>query len=253
MNANIQTVSQLGQLTAVQAKRQLDEAIVLVKQARSLNDVLSIRDANVQMEAFLRTRRAAIAMGDEIESLRSKLREMTLECELRQGELTRGLEPAAKVQAIKDLGVTRKQAAHCELASTLPRPTIDVVRTIQRRKGLDVSAADLAPLAPLKTEERKLVASQLGEVRGVREAIEKAKVLPDWKPTQPTYAKCEPQQESLDTASYCNRAREVRTAANTLVAQAERYAIRRTPELLETVRTNQRLVARLVSQLGDIE
>jgi hypothetical protein len=252
MTATIERVTQLSQLTAIKAKEQLDVAIELVRRARTLSDVLSIRDANVQMEAFLRTRRAAVAMGDEIESLRAKLREISLECELQQGRITAALPHEEKIEAVKSLGVTRKQAAHCELAATLPRQTVDAVRCIQRRKGLDVRAADLAPLAPLTTESRKLVASQLGDVRGVKEALEKAKVLPSWPPSG-AQEKSKRAVVDLSAIRCAARTRDLRIAANGLVLQAERYASRKTDELRSLLQQQQDLVIRLTNALGNPE
>jgi hypothetical protein len=250
MTSSIAT-RKLSELSAVQAQSQLAQVFELVKKARTLAEIQRIKDGKLQMEAFFRTRQAAVAMGDQIESLRAKLRELTLRVELQQGEITARMNATERACALKEFGLSHTAATHCEIAAALPRKQVEALSVIQQRKGLELRAKDLVPIVELGTPERKLVASQLGEVRGIREAIERAKALPEWKPIARPETRKNIEIVGSAAPAFAGRCRALRSAVNTLVTYAERYAVDRTEVALARALAHQQMVVRMVTTLGN--
>jgi hypothetical protein len=219
------TITKHTQLSAEIASDRVDSAIALVREAKTFHELRDLHDQAKVLDALLRTRRAAQDIGDDIDTLRARARELYLECDLKQGQMARDLTPAEKPAVCEALGITKQHLSVCEKASLVPRQTSNVVQAVQRRKAEGVTVRDIAPLAPLTTPERRAVVAKLGDVLSVREAIEKAVVIPA-APAPKSAPKSAPTNVVVDTsaARFAQRARELRTAVNTLVMIAERCA-----------------------------
>jgi len=219
MTQAITKQAQLGGLSAVQAEQKMQQLIVLVQEARTFAEINQIKDFNLQMDAYLRTRQAMLSIGDQIEPLRARVRELRLECELRQGAMLKDLEPIKRKAVTKELGITPAHAAACVTASMLPRVTVSNVLKIQAKKSEPVRAEHLVPLVKLAKPERVAAIAKLGEVATVREAIAAIKPLPGYQPKAAPVAPATVDKRLLAAVEH---ARKLRAASNTLVLLLER-------------------------------
>jgi hypothetical protein len=220
MTQAITKQAQLGGLSAVQAEQKMQQLIVLVQEARTFAEINQIKDFNLQMDAYLRTRQAMLSIGDQIEPLRARVRELRLECELRQGALTKSLEPTERKAVLKDLGITPVHAGKCEKAAELPRSTVQAILKVQAQKSEPVRVEHLAPLVKLSKPERVAAIAKLGEVATVREAIAAIKALPQY--SAPKAAPVAPATVDKRLLAAVEHARKLRAASNTLVLLLER-------------------------------
>ncbi len=220
MTTAITTKAQLNQLSACQAEQRMNQVILAVQHARTFDEISGIKDFGLQMEAYLRTRAAAVQLGDQIEALRIKARELRLECELRQGTMTATLASRERAVVLKDLGITPIHAAACERAATLPRPTINAVLRVQQAKREPVRAEHLAALVPLSRPERVAVVAKLGDVPTIREAV--ARIIPEYRPAAPPKTAAAPAKVDPTLLRALASAQQLRAATNTMVLLLER-------------------------------
>lgn len=240
-----------GKLLIETTKVQLDQVVLNVKKARTFAEITDVMDSHAQAALFLRSRRAALEMGDQIEVLRCKLREIEQESEIRKCELAAELTPETRVKTATELRIPLAEMERAAIVGKLPRKTLEKVADIQHRKGVPFTTKDLVPLAKQTPERRVAAIAMLGEVRSVREAIQAAepRIVPEWKPKAP--AKLSPQVEIVDVRpiEYAKLAKEVRDAANLLAATADRHAAGRNQKTaLGVLNAEEKLVA-LVGRL----
>jgi hypothetical protein len=223
----------------------------MITKAKTLTELRDIDDHQKQLDVLLSSRRAAIEMGDQVEILRAKLRELRLEVELKQGELLASMSLSQKAKTISDLGIQPSAAAHCELAAKVPRETINALKSIQRRKGLDVTARDISPLASLPPEVKRAVGVKLMDHKTVRQALEAVKAELPKPPTGNKSREAEQSRADVRAAEFTRKTVKLRAEANTLVLMATRYAEVKSYEALIRVRESIACVKGLIADLGD--
>lgn len=228
---------------AVRASEALSDVVTMIQKARTLYELRDVQDYRKQVEILMSSRRAAVEMGDKAETLRQKARELRLTAELRQGEILRQMSATDKDRALKELGIGRTEAVHCELASKVPPKAIESLRGIQRRKGLELSVKDVSPVALLDPSQRKNLAVKLGTVKTVRQALDAIK---QEKPKEHVNSR-----EDAAAARYMNQVRRIQKEVSTLLLMATRYAEVKKRDALLRTREAQAIVKGLVDSLGD--
>ena len=122
--------NQPATLTVVECRAQLAVVVDRIHKAQGLHEIEAIRDMQAQTEAFLKTRAAAVAMGDQLDQLQREVRNIRALADIRQGELTRALPEVERARMLADHGISNTFARMCEKAADVPKATRDVLLSV---------------------------------------------------------------------------------------------------------------------------
>lgn len=136
------------------AVKQLDQAIALVEQARTFEDVHRIRDTVQMTEAFLRTKQAATLLGERAFDVKQKAERLRVEADRKLGELSAALPAKDKEKALSSAGVSRREASRAELAARVPRKQFEAYVKVRHATNMEARTSDLAILGRLDNRQR---------------------------------------------------------------------------------------------------
>jgi hypothetical protein len=245
----------LSEPKLVSVQQQLHGIVIMVQQARSMSDIADIEDQRSQVDAYLKTRRAAIEMGDDLEVIRVKLREITLECEIRKAELAKDLSPKDMTKVSKDLNIPIAHLVKAAAVGNLSKPIVRSALEVQTKKGLEPSVNDVHALTRLKSDnERRSAIAKLGDVKSVSDAVNsvQGKVAPNWKPSAPT---SQPKPATIvdpTAIKYANLSRILRDQSNKMVLLTERFLRDGTSELSDRISGLELMIVDTVEDMNKI-